>query len=286
MFILALLLAAAVPAAVPAQSPHRKAPFLQEPASRIISGLGIQLHYLDWGGSGEALVLVPGGCETGYVFGDIAPALTDRFRVLSLTQRGCGSSGRPTDGYDLDTQLREMAGFLDALSIKAATFAGHSSGGGKITRLARLYPSRVSRLVYFDTVYSFIAPGIEEKMGAAIIKQIGGSPEESFEMFAKYNQVWELGAWSSWMDRNLRETMAVDGTGKLKSVSAPAWFSAFRADMEAGRYFEENQARMGGASFGDVVDKVLDLLREEKFNAAMKEYLARLRERSNVFVVR
>ncbi|MEK6813976.1 MAG: hypothetical protein AABY65_04515 [Nitrospirota bacterium] len=55
---------------------------------------------------------------------------------------------------------------------------------------------------------------------------------------------------------------------------------------EAGRYFDENQARMGGASFGDVVDMVLDLLREEKFNAAMKEYLARLRERSNVFVVR
>ena len=200
MFILALLLAAAVPAAVPAQSPHRKAPFLQEPASRIISGLGIQLHYLDWGGSGEALVLVPGGCETGYVFGDIAPALTDRFRVLSLTQRGCGSSGRPTDGYDLDTQLREMAGFLDALSIKAATFAGHSSGGGKITRLARLYPSRVSRLVYFDTVYSFIAPGIEEKMGAAIIKQIGGSPEESFEMYATTkcgNSVHGLRGWTA-----------------------------------------------------------------------------------------
>lgn len=54
---------------------------------------------------------------------------------------------------------------------------------------------------------------------------------------------------------------------------------------EAGRYFEENQARMGEASFGDVVDTILDLLREEKFNAAMKEYLARLRERSNVFVV-
>lgn len=55
---------------------------------------------------------------------------------------------------------------------------------------------------------------------------------------------------------------------------------------EAGRYFEENQARMGGASFGDVVDTILDLLREEKFNAAMKEYLGRLRERSSVFVSR
>ncbi|MBI3393265.1 MAG: SurA N-terminal domain-containing protein [Nitrospirae bacterium] len=51
---------------------------------------------------------------------------------------------------------------------------------------------------------------------------------------------------------------------------------------DAGRYFEENQTRMGGASFGDVVDTILDLLREEKFNAAMKEYLEKLREAGEI----
>jgi hypothetical protein len=32
---------------------------------------GIRLQYVDWGGSGAALVLVPGGCDTAFVFGDL-----------------------------------------------------------------------------------------------------------------------------------------------------------------------------------------------------------------------
>jgi hypothetical protein len=34
---------------------------------------GIRLQYVDWGGRGKALVLVPNACDTAFVFGDIAP---------------------------------------------------------------------------------------------------------------------------------------------------------------------------------------------------------------------
>lgn len=137
------------------------------PANRTVSVHGVSLHYLDWGGTGEALVLLPAACETAHIYGDIAPAFTDRFRVLGPTTRGCGQSGR-APAYDLDTQLRELEGFLDAPQIKRATLAGFSASGGKTIRFARLYQSRVAKLVIFDSVYSYIAPGLEERVGAAI----------------------------------------------------------------------------------------------------------------------
>ena len=87
------------------------------------------------------------------MFGDLAPLLTGRFRVLGLTPRGCGQSGPASDGYDIDPQIDELVGFLDALGIERAAFAGHSSGGGKVVRLARRYAARVSRIITFDTVY-------------------------------------------------------------------------------------------------------------------------------------
>ena len=207
------------------------------PANRTVSVHGVSLHYLDWGGTGEALVLLPAACETAHIYGDIAPAFTDRFRVLGPTTRGCGQSGR-APAYDLDTELGELEGFLDALQIKRATLAGFSASGGKAIRFARLYPSRVAKLVVFDSVYSYIAPGLEERVGAAITRRLGGDPDDSADLHRRYHEAWELGAWSASMDRNLRETYAVSADGVLRPVGAPEWWSAFRADMNAGRYFE------------------------------------------------
>jgi pimeloyl-ACP methyl ester carboxylesterase len=112
------------------------------PASVFIEVGAVRLQYLDWGGNGEPIILVPGVCETPWVFGDLAPLLASRYRVVGLTPRGCGRSGMAADGYGVDLQIRELIAFMDALGIERATFAGHSSGGGKVVRLARLFPSR------------------------------------------------------------------------------------------------------------------------------------------------
>ncbi len=208
------------------------------PVSRTVDLNGVSLSYLDWGGEGAALAFVPGGCETGHIFSDIAPAFQGRFRVLSLRPRGCGASAVENDSLGLDTQVRDLARFLDALDIDRATFAGHSSGGGKIIRFARVYPSRVDRLVLFDTVYSFVAPGFEQRMGAAISNLVRGDPLDSVELFEAHHRVWELGSWSAALEANLRETFSVQADGTLRSRAAPAWFAAYRNDMAAGWYFE------------------------------------------------
>jgi pimeloyl-ACP methyl ester carboxylesterase len=63
----------------------------------------------------------------------------------------------------LDTirQITELIGFLDALQITRAIFAGHSTGAGEVVRLARLHPDRVDRLITFDIVYSGVPAELE-----------------------------------------------------------------------------------------------------------------------------
>jgi non-heme chloroperoxidase len=60
------------------KSPHK---------SGFITANGIRLHYLDWGGKGEALLFLAGASNSAHIFDDIAPKFTDRFRVLALTIR-------------------------------------------------------------------------------------------------------------------------------------------------------------------------------------------------------
>lgn len=216
------------------------------PNDRTVDVLGVRLHYLDWGGTGDTLLFLPPSCETAHIFGDIAPAFTDRFRVLGLTTRGCAQAG-PADEYDLDAQLREVDAFLNALQLERATLAGFSASGGKVIRFARLYPSRVTELVVFDSVYSYVAPEFEPRMDAAIAELVGDRDDGSTDWNRRYFQAWELGAWSAAMDRNMQATSGA-------SVP-PAWWATFRTDMEAGHYFETKIAHRTLMFFATELDQ-------------------------------
>lgn len=195
------LLAASLPAAV---------------EHKFTTADGVELHYVDWGGRGEPLILLPGGCDTAWIFGDIAPQLTKQARVTSLTPRGCGASGRPASGYGVDNHVADIAAFMDSLGIQRAVFAGHSLGGGKITQFARKHPTRVKGLIYLDTAFGYVAPGLEEKLGAGIAALSSKDPLASMEQWRQSARLWDLGAWSPARDRNVAEIFTVTSTGRLE----------------------------------------------------------------------
>ncbi|MFN8095591.1 MAG: alpha/beta fold hydrolase [Vicinamibacteria bacterium] len=112
-----------------------------------------RLHYLDWGGTGETVVLLAGLGNTAHVFDDFAPRLARSFRVVGLTRRGFGASARPSSGYDTDTLARDLAESLDALGLERVHLVGHSVAGDEMTRFAGLHPDRVLSLVYLDAAY-------------------------------------------------------------------------------------------------------------------------------------
>ena len=133
---------------------------------------GVRLHYIDWGGQGDCLLfLTPLGGDLLEQFGTLAPQFTDRFRVLGLTRRGQGQSDKPNGGYDTDTLVRDIVGFLDQMGVPRAHLAGQSIAGAEMTRLAATNPSRVMRLVYLDAA-------VDYKASAQLSEEAGLGPPD------------------------------------------------------------------------------------------------------------
>ncbi|MCC7124050.1 MAG: alpha/beta hydrolase, partial [Acidobacteria bacterium] len=111
-----------------------------------------RVRYIDWGGSGEPFVLLPARCDSPFVYGDLAPFLTKHLRVLSPWTRGCPGAEPSSGEMGIDQQIADLVAFLDAMGLQRATFAGHSASGGKVVRLARQFPARVSRIITLDII--------------------------------------------------------------------------------------------------------------------------------------
>ena len=99
-----------------------------------------------WTGAATgALLLLAGlGC-TAHVYAELAPHLSDRFRVLALTRRGHGLTDQVRSGYALADAAEDARRLLDALEIERAHVVGHSMGGGEVSALAVRHPRRVRR---------------------------------------------------------------------------------------------------------------------------------------------
>jgi pimeloyl-ACP methyl ester carboxylesterase len=89
----------------------------------FVTANGVRLQYLDWGGSGPALILIHGGLDNPHMFDDLAPAFTDRFRVIAYARRGCGRS-ETKEPYDIGTLTEDLRGLMDGLGIGKAHLAG------------------------------------------------------------------------------------------------------------------------------------------------------------------
>jgi len=121
--------------------------------SDFVNVNGIKLHYLDWGGEGDALLFLAGmGCNA-HIFDGFAPRFTDKFHVIALTRRGHGESDHPETGYDVDTLTEDVRHFMDMLGIEKIILAGHSMASIELSHFSALYPERVLKLIFLDAAY-------------------------------------------------------------------------------------------------------------------------------------
>jgi esterase len=81
---------------------------------------------------------------------EIAKALSDRWRVIALDQRGHGGSARP-DSYSFELMRDDLALFIDRLGLLRPVLIGHSMGGTVAYLYAEAFPTSVQKLVIVDT---------------------------------------------------------------------------------------------------------------------------------------
>ena len=110
----------------------------------------LSLHYRDWSGSGQAIVLLHGLASTCRIWDLVAPILGNDFRVVAVDQRGHGESDKPEDGYDFATVVEDLRGFVGALGLERPIVAGHSWGADVALEYAVVHPEGVSGLCFVD----------------------------------------------------------------------------------------------------------------------------------------
>jgi non-heme chloroperoxidase len=137
--------------------PQARAAEWKDPSNHIIRFIevepGVKLEVLDWGGTGEPVLLLAGHGDTGHIFDDFAPQLAHGFHVYALTRRGFGASSQPQHGYDLTRMVEDIAQVTEALKLKRVSLVGHSIAGDEMTRFALTYPQRTKKLVYLEAAY-------------------------------------------------------------------------------------------------------------------------------------
>lgn len=122
----------------------------QTPRDSWLTANGLNLHYRDWGGSGQPVVLLHGLASTCHIWDLVAPRLAADFAVLALDQRGHGESDKPDSGYDFATVARDLLEALASRNLEKPVIVGHSWGADVALEFAVVYPHFPRGLCFVD----------------------------------------------------------------------------------------------------------------------------------------
>lgn len=129
----------------------------------------MRLHYVSWGrDDAPAVVMLHGLRSYAQTWADAAHALTDRYRVVALDQRGRGASDwDPRREYYAAAYVRDLDALVRALGLRRFVLVGHSMGGANAFVYAGRDPERLAGLVIED-----MGPGASiGSQGSARIKR-------------------------------------------------------------------------------------------------------------------
>lgn len=167
-----------------------------EPADATFATLrGTRLRYLDEGPrDAPAVVMIHGFASSLETWITVAPALRERYRVLSLDLKGFGWTDRAEGDYSPEEQARLVLALMDERGIDRAAVVAHSYGSSVALQMALLEPARVTRIALYDAwVYSaqlpvFFHVARAESIGEAMFATWYGERAEDRLALAFYDQ--------------------------------------------------------------------------------------------------
>ena len=103
-------------------------------------------------GDGQAVLLIMGLAYPAAMWFRQMPALTERYRVIRLDNRGAGHTGDvPGAPYTVETMAADCLAVLDAAEVTTAHVVGISMGGLMAQEIALAEPERVRSLCLLAT---------------------------------------------------------------------------------------------------------------------------------------
>jgi pimeloyl-ACP methyl ester carboxylesterase len=181
----------------------------------------VKLHYIDWGGEGQALVLICGLGDTPLLFENLAQQLSAHYRVIGYSRRNHGKSETKEEKYDNATLVSDLKLFLDSLKIEKGNLLGWSMGGNEITEFASLYPNRVGKLIYFESGYD-LSDGGFEKLVSNIPRPYlpDSSVMKSLDNYREWYHHFWFGdmEWNDALEANLLASVKVNTNGSIETI--------------------------------------------------------------------
>jgi epoxide hydrolase 4 len=115
---------------------------------------GVRIHYAEMGRrSGPLIVMIHGFPDFWYSWRDQMAALSRRYHVVAIDQRGYNLSDQPRNVEDYDVALlaSDVAAVIRTVGKEKAVVVGHDWGGAVAWTVAMRYPEMTERLVILNT---------------------------------------------------------------------------------------------------------------------------------------
>ena len=190
-------------------------------SENYIYGQTVKLHYLDWGGSGEPLILVHALGDSPFLFEELASSLKEHFRVIAYSKRGHCKSETSDSSYDNSTLVSDLKLLMDSLKIPKANLLGWSMGGNEITGFAIQYPERTNKLIYFEAGYDLSEEPFKALMHALPKSPFPGSADlVSVDAYRKwYHGFWFPDVeWNSILESNLIASIRINPDSSITTI--------------------------------------------------------------------
>ena len=157
----------------------------------LIEMRGLRFHYRDWRAKrpgAPTLVLLHGFTGHARSWDAFADAMTDRYRVLALDQRGHGETAwAPADRYGRTEMVDDLAAFVKALGLSGFALLGLSMGGGVTFEYAGRRPKELARISIVDIGPEIVTEGMTRIRSGVQAKDVFASPDEAFAQARKAN---------------------------------------------------------------------------------------------------
>src|SRR5436190_4864295 len=116
-----------------------------------VSDGGVKIHYASLG-QGALVVMIHGFPDFWYSWRHQMNALTDRYQVVAIDQRGYNLSDKPkgVENYDVRLLVGDVAAVIRHLGRDKATIVGHDWGGVVAWQFAINVPQMTENLIILN----------------------------------------------------------------------------------------------------------------------------------------
>jgi pimeloyl-ACP methyl ester carboxylesterase len=163
-----------------------------EPQQSYFSVNGLDLYY-EIHGSGEPLILLPGGFWTIEAMGEIVPRLAATRRVIGVELQGHGHTADIDRPLSFEAMADDIAALIGHLGLRQADIFGFSLGGGVALQTAIRHPEVVRKLALASTAFKRDGwyPESLAAMAAISVETFAGTPiHESYLKTSLRPEAW------------------------------------------------------------------------------------------------